>query len=516
MDNLSLQPEDVDAITTKVFPKGSKKQKTSNIRIIEKKHIKDLSVDELEMLHSYYHTDLQFLNSNCMKHFIIANEMLDRGLQHVDRSVCDKSVTLYRNLDINISNLTDEDLVDYTRIVLSWYNTIVKKKKNLNYLNKLTTEILKPLKNNLLTAIRNRNLAIYRNDKHKMSMEEFYDNAPQHIIIDEPYVYYSDGKLAVFDNDSSVTKALKISQPNNWSSELSIEDYNTSTKNYPLYKYGLFKVPKSEFIKDICDYVKPFATFTPPKPVYYNRNELSDFSKFYYDWIVKRLSNGLIIQKNHKGLRCMIHKKGDIVKIFPNDLAHSESLIKSIDEIKSINHDFIIDTTLVSYNCNNKEVKSASLKMLCDVSDINGNIDESTLVFHINDIVFLDGETLCNISLNDRIEKLNIFNKNMMYLSITNTSPVVTDYSSLMAWIDNIDNDIIFKVSSSTYPIKQKKNKTSDWIITNLYNTELNLLPCDFKADINICPILREFSVNKSIDNVKCKLSNARKCYYKV
>jgi len=528
-DNLALSPDDVEPITKKVFPskKPKKEDKGNFIKIIEKKPLKKLSLNELEILHSYYHSNMEFLNSYCRRHFIVANEMIDRGLKHVNRSICDKAVTLYRNLDINFNELEDSDLIDYTRIVLSWYTPIVGHSKSIKHLKKLTPEILESLRSKTDKEIKHRGIELKRYCKkkeHKMSLEEFYDIAPQHIIINSPpYVYYNDDNtsLIIDSNDSNIIKSIKTSQPNEWSSNIDTESECTNSV-YTLYKYGLFKVPKSEFLKDTIS-LSIFDQFVPPEAIYYNKNELSKFSSFYYDWVVKHLSDGIIIHKNYNGIRAIIHKKDDNVKIESSVIF--SNLNDIIKELKTIDHNFILDTTIIQYDCKNKDVKSACLKeMGCDESPIVGESSNGHIVFHINDILFLDDKSLNKESYSRRLEKLReIISDNLQYFSIAVQSPIVGNYNDVIEWTKKLNSSkgVLFKVSTSTYPIKYKKNKTSDWIISKLSDDiELTLSPCEFKTDSNICPIVGVLITSPvdrdSLSKVKCNLTNTRECYYKI
>jgi len=84
--------------------------------------------EELEKYHAFYHSCAELFSPCCEAHFIIANEMLDRGMIHLSRTVCDRVVYLIResveDYIKNIKNVDDRPLGDDWRIVLAWYSSL--------------------------------------------------------------------------------------------------------------------------------------------------------------------------------------------------------------------------------------------------------------------------------------------------------------------------------------------------------------------------------------------------------
>jgi len=84
--------------------------------------------EELEKYHAFYHSYTELFSPCCEAHFIIANEMLDRGMIHLSRTACDRIVYLIResveDYIRNIKNVDDRSLADDWRIVLAWYSSI--------------------------------------------------------------------------------------------------------------------------------------------------------------------------------------------------------------------------------------------------------------------------------------------------------------------------------------------------------------------------------------------------------
>jgi len=130
-EDLQVMPEDVEAITPKVFPTGKEEKKEpTRIEIIEKKPLETISLFEIELLHAHYHSCGELFSDCCKKHFRVANEMLDRGYTHFYRSACDEVVELIRNYKtFNPKNVSNNVLRDDWRIVSAWIKTVVKEGK---------------------------------------------------------------------------------------------------------------------------------------------------------------------------------------------------------------------------------------------------------------------------------------------------------------------------------------------------------------------------------------------------
>lgn len=113
---LAMGPEDVDAITEKVF---------------NKKKRKELSSEELEYLHAYAHAGfLSIGDDSCKMHFAIASEMIERGIPHIRRTACDGIVELIHNFrTYDPKKVSDPVLRDDWRIAVAWLKTLSSGKK---------------------------------------------------------------------------------------------------------------------------------------------------------------------------------------------------------------------------------------------------------------------------------------------------------------------------------------------------------------------------------------------------
>jgi len=90
--------------------------------------VKEISDESLEILHTLSHAYFKELGDiACRSHFYVANEMLDRGLKHINRTICDQVVELIRNYKTyDPSKVPDKVLLDDNRIVHAWISRLEK------------------------------------------------------------------------------------------------------------------------------------------------------------------------------------------------------------------------------------------------------------------------------------------------------------------------------------------------------------------------------------------------------
>jgi len=104
--------------------------KASNIEFLSPKL---MTMEELEYFHSYYHSCGELLSPCCKEHYVIALEMLNRGIPHLSRTPCDRPIELITKETAeyirNIKDVEDRPLGDDFRIVLAWYSSIRRGKK---------------------------------------------------------------------------------------------------------------------------------------------------------------------------------------------------------------------------------------------------------------------------------------------------------------------------------------------------------------------------------------------------
>ena len=93
----------------------------------------EMTNEELEKYHAFYHSCAILASPCCEMHSLVANEMIDRGMIHLSRTICDRVVYLIRQAVKeyvkNIKNIEDAPLGDDWRIVLAWYSSLRRGKK---------------------------------------------------------------------------------------------------------------------------------------------------------------------------------------------------------------------------------------------------------------------------------------------------------------------------------------------------------------------------------------------------
>ena len=111
--------------------------KAENIKFISAKQMSD---EELEYYHAFYHLCSELFSPCCTAHYEIATEMLSRGMYHYYRAPCDRIIELDELIKEssekwvneylkNIKNYTKAQVGDDFRIVLGWYSSLRRGKK---------------------------------------------------------------------------------------------------------------------------------------------------------------------------------------------------------------------------------------------------------------------------------------------------------------------------------------------------------------------------------------------------
>jgi len=376
-----------------------------------------------------------------------------------------------------------------------------------------------------------------------VTLEEVLKSFPSSVAIKgEPWEAYISGDIVnkgktskirgidlIFKRevDPRVIYAIKSIEPS-WLSNMInvIFDPNGIYKgdNIPLFQHGLFKTSKQEqSIEEPKIFeIKPFMKFDVLKTKTGNKNEFSNYNTFYKVWASKYLDRGIIIQNDYKGKRFTIHKEGDKIGIFCEDERDISSLIPNvINELMGIDHNFILDSEMVLYNCNKKIVKSAKMKSsICEElhKDILEKISpeqENCMVFHVHDILYLDGESLNNKGYYERWNKIpDVIPENSRFLHYVRSSCACESPNLLTSNVTElykISKNMIAKVADSKYPIKIANNKTEEWSkLTNIKFIE--------SLQLETCPYYRESWCNLSKENIEfpisCDLANIFKCHY--
>jgi len=161
-------------------PKGAQTfVKASNIKFLTPK---DMTPIELEYYHSYYHSCAELMSPCCYEHFKIAREMLSRGIEHVDRTTCDRVVALLIKgwiEDYDPKKMNDRQLADDYRICLAYYSSIKQGKTIYKHVGDekkpITLEDCKALALKIFKEMIRRGFTFNRPSKYKKYARELFE-----------------------------------------------------------------------------------------------------------------------------------------------------------------------------------------------------------------------------------------------------------------------------------------------------------------------------------------------------
>ena len=108
--SLSMGSDDVIVITPKIYATAKNTYRASKGR--EKVKVTKLSDEQLQYEHAKYHSEFSTIGDEaCKQHFDIANEMIDRGMAHIDRAPCDVVVSLSRYGEEAVTELDEVEML---------------------------------------------------------------------------------------------------------------------------------------------------------------------------------------------------------------------------------------------------------------------------------------------------------------------------------------------------------------------------------------------------------------------
>lgn len=310
----------------------------------------------------------------------------------------------------------------------------------------------------------------------------------------------------------------------------------TSGSMLPIFKKGVFKTSGVEQERHEEHKEESIMKLKSLKSMNsYQKNEFSDYNRFYMIWGSKYLSNGIFVSKLYNGRRFGLYKEGDKISIInaSNQMDMSDVLPNVTKELRRIKHDFIIYAEAICYDCKGKQVESAELKEIsCDIVPTVGTKiiptdkvspeQEAGLVFHVYDIIYLDGHSLTKERYEDRLNKLqNIMSYKHQYIGVVKSSNKVMNPHELTKWTNELrqiknsrgvsyrTNDFVYLARSgnkSNLLAKLKSPKTEE-----LPELSINLTTCPYYKD-EIC-LLNKQPESLSFP-ISCSLADIHKCYY--
>lgn len=376
-----------------------------------------------------------------------------------------------------------------------------------------------------------------------LTLDGIYSSLPNNIVLqDYSYVVYQRSTIShnnMIDKDqeivlvtnglpnSSLVEATKRIEPLWLSNKIRIEfSKKISKEDVPLYKFGLFKVPKNEYVNNSSTLepvsVKPLVKFRLLKQLSgKNKGEFYSFNDFYNKWGSANLSRGIIVSKLYNAEDHAIHKKGDKVAIIHEGYKRDnvDTYPNITEEILAIPGDFILHANMVAYDVAGKDIKSAILKEACDSlsKKLYTKAEEDCLVFHVCDMLYYNG-SLVGIPYRDRLKRLrDIIPDSARYLSVAVSSPEVTMPSDLVKHSKELctQHGLFYRTADSKYPVSYSENRSHN--LVKLYqpsDIELNLRDCPFCSDSRICCLHNLSTLDINSYNNQCSLATLYKCPY--
>jgi len=254
----------------------------------------------------------------------------------------------------------------------------------------------------------------------------------------------------------------------------------------PLYRTS-FKKERAIVIKapQLLSDFEPFTPFVPLKQRDgFNKFEFFDKNELYKIWVAPRLKNGIVLEPKFDGRRFSFHYKDGKVKIITEDrMRDRASVFPSVIEefkkeiapkIKSV----IFDLEAVAYDCKGKTVKNNKPR-LCDyisreetgwMTVGKGNPEqEKDTVFHVHDILYLNGKSLGNLPYLERVKIIkSLIPKNLSHWEPT-AYWVADNPKEFWKAFENALNypyseGAMLKEADSKYPFKKTgTNRTPEW-----------------------------------------------------
>jgi len=168
------------------------------------------------------------------------------------------------------------------------------------------------------------------------------------------------------------------------------------TNAIPLYDLVMFKRDKFELSQMQEAAMKPFKWYRPPKTRgTYHKDEFFDL-----DALVKLGAKPyflgkekLAVEKKFDGIRVLIHKDGDEIKLYTEDKPRevTQRFVKSVKEMKKLlPTSVMLDAELVVY----EKGKPLERKDITKWVTAKAVLDDEGAVFHAHDIVYINGEDI--------------------------------------------------------------------------------------------------------------------------
>ncbi len=263
-----------------------------------------------------------------------------------------------------------------------------------------------------------------KNSVEKISLSDFLSKLPKRIRINPdnvPFIWLTGGLvnrgwtggkhdidvlIRIDQKDERFSKALLNLLPTNIADKLHFIWTNDTPKvgnATPLYHLELVRVDQNEDEK-LQFKLKPLTPFTPMKSAggYHKLEFFTDEDLWKY-WAKGVIDEGIAVEEKFDGMRMVIHKKGNQVKIFTEDKKRDRSHMfpKVVEEVKNLKpKELILDCEMVEWKLNWSEPISREDMVKWIVS--KEKLDDSWVKFNIFDCIWFDGKDLHNLAWKER------------------------------------------------------------------------------------------------------------------
>ena len=429
---------------------------------------RDLSTRELLLLHARLHALYKHLPHNWSKedvvnlHALVVKEMRRRGIKHVSYDELDEVSKKFLLEELikdpehyDPSKLSDKVLLDDHRIVHAWWTSLLRGKKLYHENGKLITkEEVRHLHDLIVKELEKRGFV------HKTPLPEHLAQMPSRVkeITDKlkPAVLIENFATLVgsyitnkenpndidilfrFDRTSPefVERAAKV-RIAKMLDDIDKEIHFTNDPEGPHDSYvplfDLALIPKTPKLVELAaKTVQLFKPYLPMKPygsAYYNIedvvNQLKENKEYSFEF-------------KYNGFHVVVHKKGDKVKIFSEQLKDISLPFPSLREyIKKLSaNDFIVDGELVPYSESGKALGRDPLMKFIGAVKSGKKLDDSNIKMHVFDITYFN-KPIINLPLRERQKILSKLNYNKRVERVLFKIGTKKDARKIINWATN-------------------------------------------------------------------------------
>ncbi len=246
--------------------------------------------------------------------------------------------------------------------------------------------------------------------------------------------------------------------------------------------------------------------------------EFSKIQDIWDDWTSTRIDNGVIVYKKYNGTSALLryNARDKNVEIRLTDGLKYDEIDRSreypslVNDLSKCTESFVASGEIVYYNCNNMTVNDK--EELCtpiDSSLIHKVPNDCDVVFHINELLYSDGEPVYYRTYSDRLHMMNdIIPHSAVHIkvvpySICNTH---TELQSAVATLSKLPGSegIMMREAASPYLSHGKSTHMAD--LSSSYSDSIILDNCKYVGS-KTCALN-----NLSHVPVKCSIASLCKC----